>query len=519
MSNLRAAVIAALFLFKVSAPAMADDVALTSRDGTLEITGTLLGFDGEFYRVDTEFGILTVDSSGVNCDGPACPTLGNYVAEFTLSGARSMGEVLIPALIEGFTLNAGYALTREELAGTGLVYRLYDDGGPTEAARITIRLTSSSEGFADLLGEEADMVLSLREVRSAEREMVREAGLGDLRGIRQFRVIARDALVPIIAPGNPVHRLTLAQLAQVYAGKITRWSELGGEDAPVTLHLTEADTGIGALFADMVMEREGEALAETVLVHGTIRGLTEAVASDPFGIGIATVSQASLSQEITLTGDCAFAVAASRAAVKAGDYPLSVPMYLYLPGRRLPKLGRDFLAYMRSTRAQQVIARAGFVDQAFTEVPLANQGERLSNAIRAAGEDVGLDELQRMATLFDGKKRITLTFRFRGGSTVLDTPSQSNVALLAAALEAGQFDGRRLVFVGFSDGQGEGAVNARLSRRRAEVVRDAVLAETEAFDPSRMVLETDGFGEALPMACDDTDWGRQVNRRVEIWVE
>lgn len=519
MSILRAAIIAALFLFGLAGPGQAEDVTLTSRDGSLEITGTLLGFDGEFYRVDTEFGVLTVDGSGVNCDGPACPTLGSYVAEFTLSGAREMGEVLIPALIEGFALNSGYLLSREELAGTGLFYRLYDDDGRTEAARITIRLTSSDEGFADLLGEQTDLVLSLREVRPEERNMVREAGLGDLRGIRQFRVLARDALVPIVAPGNPVRRLTLSELADIYAGKITRWSELGGEDAPISPHVTEPATGIGALFVDTVMKSERETLAEGLLLHGTVRGLTEAIAEDPFGIGIATMSQAGLADVVTLTGDCDFEVAASAAAVKAGDYPLSAPMYLYMPGRRLPKLARDFLGYMRSTSAQLVIRRAGFVDQALTEVPVSAQGERFSNAILAAGAEVKLDELQRMAALFDGKSRITLTFRFRGGATALDAPSQSNVALLAAALEAGQFDGRRLVFVGFSDGVGDAALNARLSTRRAEAVLNAVLGETEFFDPARVTLETDGFGEALPMACDDSDWGRRVNRRVEIWVE
>jgi phosphate transport system substrate-binding protein len=32
-------------------------------------------------------------------------------------------------------------------------------------------------------------------------------------------------------------------------------------------------------------------------------------------------------------------------------------------------------------------------------------------------------------------------------------------------------------------------------------------------------MRTAAFGEALPMACEDTDWGRAVNRRVEVWVE
>jgi phosphate transport system substrate-binding protein len=34
-----------------------------------------------------------------------------------------------------------------------------------------------------------------------------------------------------------------------------------------------------------------------------------------------------------------------------------------------------------------------------------------------------------------------------------------------------------------------------------------------------VLMSTASFGEALPMACDDTSWGRQVNRRVEVWVQ
>ena len=67
----RAAVFAALFLF-TAASAIAQDVTLTSRDGKVEISGTLLGFDGEFYRLQSEYGELTVDGSGVSCEGPGC---------------------------------------------------------------------------------------------------------------------------------------------------------------------------------------------------------------------------------------------------------------------------------------------------------------------------------------------------------------------------------------------------------------------------------------------------------------
>jgi len=54
----RVAVFAA-FLISFPVAAKADDATLTSRDGTVQVSGNLLGYDGEFYRIDTEFGILT----------------------------------------------------------------------------------------------------------------------------------------------------------------------------------------------------------------------------------------------------------------------------------------------------------------------------------------------------------------------------------------------------------------------------------------------------------------------------
>lgn len=66
-----AAIIAA-FSF-LATGAAAQDVTLTARDGSLSIDGVLLSFDGEFYRVDSRYGPLTLDGEGVICDGPGCP--------------------------------------------------------------------------------------------------------------------------------------------------------------------------------------------------------------------------------------------------------------------------------------------------------------------------------------------------------------------------------------------------------------------------------------------------------------
>ena len=89
---------------------------------------------------------------------------------------------------------------------------------------------------------------------------------------------------------------------------------------------------------------------------------------------------------------------------------------------------------------------------------------------------------------------------------------------MARALEIGLYNERRIVFVGFSDSEGSADVNVRISQRRAEAVREAVVDAAETDDLNRVSLEAAAFGEAMPMACDETSWGRQVNRRVEVWV-
>ena len=92
----------------------------------------------------------------------------------------------------------------------------------------SFRLTNSDEGFADLLADEADIAMSLREARAGEVNGGKDAGLGDLTGRGRSRVMALDALVPVVAPSNPVQAITLPELAQVLSGEIDNWQVLGG---------------------------------------------------------------------------------------------------------------------------------------------------------------------------------------------------------------------------------------------------------------------------------------------------
>ncbi|MEM7318654.1 MAG: OmpA family protein, partial [Pseudomonadota bacterium] len=186
--------------------------------------------------------------------------------------------------------------------------------------------------------------------------------------------------------------------------------------------------------------------------------------------------------------------------------------------RRLPKIAREFLRYVSGPAAQIVIRRAGFVDQMPEQIPIGAQGDRLANAIASAGPETSLEDLQKLIDVLRPMTRLTTSFRFETGSSRPDAQSRENIEQLARALETGAYDAKKLLFVGFSDGEGQAAGNTRIALQRARAVRDAVLAAAETLAIERVEIDVEAFGEALPMACDDSDWGRKANRRVEVWV-
>lgn len=517
MQFLCAVLCAALLLFSGASTALAQDVTLTSRDGTVEVSGTLLTFDGELYRVDTEYGVLTLDGMQVICDGPGCPDLTAFVSHVRISGSRTMGEVLMPALVETFAARKGWRAQRSLIDDTHFEYALSDPASGIEVAVVSFRVTSTAEGFADLLADEADLVLSTREVTAQEVRLGREAGVGDLTVARRARIVGLDGLVPIVARSNPLSAISLETLAQIFAGEITDWSEFDSF-GPITLHLRDGQSGLAEEFRRRVMRPAGLAISDNVVLHQDSASLADAVFSDPQAIGIGSFSEVGNAKVLDIAGSCGKRAQPTPANLKTEDYPLTTPLFIYSPVGRPSPVSREFMHYIRSPVAQPVIARAGFVDLRVGLVPLIEQGQRLANAIQGAGGETSLEDLQELIAAMEGTSRLTLSFRFEAGGSRLDAQSRSNIEVLGTELELGRFDDRELFFVGFSDGDGPAAANLRLARRRADVVRKAVLRSAPAADRDRLSIEVMAFGEAMPMACDTSDWGKGINRRVEVWV-
>lgn len=485
-----AAIIAALLF---ASGAVAQDVTLTAREGGIRLDGALQGFDGEFYRIQTSYGLLTVDAQGVICEGPGCPDLTAPLAVIRFVGAPDAGAAMVPPLMVAFA------------AQRGLVYRamLSADYAAVLADPITGK-TLAEISFAALPPDAARDAVAAGSAEFAVAAAT-DPALGS-------RAMAMDALIPVMAVQNPTPVISSRDLAAVLSGEITNWQMLGGPDMPIVLHALDSSTDLQrALAARLGREVKGEVL------HRDLVSLAAAVAADPYALAITGLATQGAARRLPLTDSCGFPLLPTALAVKAEDYPLSLPIYLLTPRRRLPLMAREFLEFLSTPPAQAAIAAAGYIDRSPEQQAMTADGLRLISAIQGAGEDAVLTDLKRLVGVMAGADRVSLTFRFQDGSSALDASSQQNLADLAQMLEAGQFAGGDLILAGFSDGSGSAADNLALSQERADVVAAALL-EAAPDLPRDRIPTVMAFGEVLPMACDTTAVGRGLNRRVELWL-
>ncbi|MEM7717767.1 MAG: phosphate ABC transporter substrate-binding/OmpA family protein [Pseudomonadota bacterium] len=482
------------FAFGLALPAMAGPVVLSSPDDAVAIEGELLSRNGEFFRIETEFGPVTIDAGGMKCSGIGCPDPVELITRTTVGGPHDMVERLFPALLEAFSDEHGIYPVRLFADDQNVSWELRELG--TERLIAVFDVVMLDRGIASdrLLNGEIQLAFDLVQAPEAVRQ----------------DVVALDAIVPAVAPDNPRAMLTLRQLQILLRGETSSWAQFGGSDTQLSIHVSAMEPpwlprlGIPELAANTTRYDDFDVMADTV-------------AADPAALGLIPYSSLGNAIPLVVSGACGLATPATRDTIRAEDYPITLPVFMQRVGSSHPKLLRDFIAFARGPAAQSTILAAGFIDQAIGRISFERQGNRIANAVLSAGEDAdGIAEVQDMIGTLLGGERLTLTYRFEDGSSELDVQSVSNVQRLADAINTGEFAGYDLLFVGFSDGAGDHDGNLRLSDRRARSVRSAVAARVEGVESE---LRVAAFGELMPMACDDTPWGGHVNRRVEVWIK
>lgn len=495
-----------------------DEVTLRAADGSTQITGKLLSFENDAYLLETSFGKLQIAAAGNTCIGKACPEVNLNSKEVTIASSGELSSGLMMSLVNKFAERQDMQLGRSKGQDGNELIVLSGANGQT-LAEVSMASSSSTEAVKALLGGGADLAATTRSVREEEREALIGANADDITRSNAETVLALDALAIVVHPDNPVQAVSQRDLAKIFSAKITDWSQLGGNPGTINIYGREDDTGTTEVFNNLVMDPARTEISGFARLMDSDRAVSDAVVGDPRGIGFTSFSALADAKSLAIRGECGIQTPANAFTIKTEEYPLARRIYMYRPLNSIPQSASDFLDFVKSTEAQEIVTQAGFVGQDVTSVSVNEQGLRFISSVLPTDADATYEQIQEMLTDLVAAERLSLTFRFEPGSARLDTRSQADVQRLAAMIENGDFDRKEILVVGFTDSIGLGDINIGLSQARAEQVKNAVLGATSDAATFGKNMNAIGYGEMSPLGCNDTLNGRAINRRVEIWTK
>ena len=225
---------------------------------------------------------------------------------------------------------------------------------------ISVTGGGSGTGIAALINRTILLANASRAMSPEEIVSARAAGFEPVQ-----HTVALDAIAVVVNRANPVDRLTLQQISDIYTGRIRRWSGVGGEDRPIVLLSRESNSGTYVYFIERVIrlgQKENKKLPspETLLMPSS-EGISNEVRQNPNAIGYDGLGYVTADQKV-------LAVAAEQggpyvrpeaATVLDGSYPIARPLYMYTAG---PPQGavEDYLSWILGP-GQGLIQGLGFV--------------------------------------------------------------------------------------------------------------------------------------------------------------
>ena len=261
--------------------------------------------------------LVTLAGCGAKED-PAASAAQTISGTVNLDGSTSM-EKVVGILIESF-------------------HEIYPD------VTISYNGSGSGAGITAAIDGTCDMGLSSRELKDEETAKGAVA-----------HVVALDGVAVVVNPENTVEDLTVAQIADIFSGKVTNWGELGGADGPIAVLGREPGSGTRGAFEEIVGVEDACVYNAEYSSTGDVIGQ---VSTNPNAIGYASLSAVSESvKAVKVEG-----VACTEATVKDGSFPIQRPFLMVTKeGAELSDAAQAFLDYAKSAEVADLIAQAGAV--------------------------------------------------------------------------------------------------------------------------------------------------------------
>ena len=509
----------ACVLAQSTTASLAQEVQLSTNDGSLSVSGQLIEFADQKYTIETSVGTMTFDSGNVLCSGEACPATNAPGSEsdaprseFSIVGLGILASELMPEFLSSYAQSI-----RAQIDDNSDGNYVLTNAENKEVATISLFDALRSTSLPNLLSRQAAIALTLAPSLS---EGAFEFSLEEENGesTDNDQVVGLNAITIITANDNPVNAISTSDIARVFSGEYKNWSDLGGRDAPITLYGPKPDSELANSFETQIINSQDDKSFRSSQDIFFFDNVAERVAANPDGIGYTYLANAQPAKILDIQGVCGISTPANSFNIKAEDYPLTQRLYAYRLAQTSDEYADSIMNFLQSDAGQDVLSSNGLVDQHDTSNSIENQGMRFISAIAANANSEQSELLKDMVTKISGNKRLSTTFRFETGSDQMDQRAQEDIVRLAQKLQSPENEGSVVNLIGFTDSVGNFDLNQEVSLRRANQIRDALI-EIDAELAERVSILPAGFGEIAPVACNETAKGRSINRRVEVWME
>jgi phosphate transport system substrate-binding protein len=255
------------------------EVTLRMKGGGFELKGRLKSYDGGRYVIDNRvFGTMTLDAANMECIGAGCPGTsapGPVVAAappvslpagvrsglIGVHGSNVVGWELMPALIKAYAASVGAPLVAN--AGANPLeerYRLRNPSG-ADAAIFDLKRYGTNTAFVSLEDGKAQIGMASRPVTDEEAARLAKAGTFNVRSPQHEHVLALDGLLVIVAQDNPAVSLSIDNIAKIFSGQITDWSQVGLPPGKINVYSPSKQSGTFSAFNALVLQPRNLALA------------------------------------------------------------------------------------------------------------------------------------------------------------------------------------------------------------------------------------------------------------------
>jgi len=216
-------------------------------------------------------------------------------------------------------------------------------------ADVSVRGGGSSVGIAALIDGTCDIADSSRPIKDVEIQQAAANGRDPV-----AHIVALDGIAVVVNKSNSVSKLTKKQVKDIFTGKISDWSQLGGKPGKIVIVSRDTSSGTFEAFGELVMSKEK--VVPSALMQASNQAVAQIIAQTPQAIGYVGLGFMSGDlKAIEIDG-----VMPSTDTVLSGEYPVTRPLFMYSNGKPQGMLA-EYIDFVKSPEGQELVEEQGYV--------------------------------------------------------------------------------------------------------------------------------------------------------------